>query len=441
MSHPVEQWDDSANADDGKVPPALDESDVSRHHVRRGNSTRSGSPEDRPSPRRHNSSSRGSPSLSAPPNAFAFAMDLVAAAFWGAGERWNLPAAAAAAAGDPGMCENRGTDPGQCMSPPLRNPDPTDPKPPSQNRLLHPLSLAGCLLGLLRSGRFPLLSSALERVFAVAAREHWEIVDDRGALARGVLLGAAAILLRSSQDHPAAADPLAQPTEAAAVGEDGEIGEDRAAQNGDASPQGDGNLPLGVDAGWTIGCPCGGETICNFCWELIRDLQMMDVAEGSDPPSSYPTDGPAAAAVGGVPPSPPHSKNWTKRTVLQAKGVRKKSKANLKLKPPPPSLNRPLITDFNPQVDVSCGRGGFTNNNPANRGFLRRRDELADAYHLAARKGNGKAHLRDELVSYVRNAGGRFLRPHPTFLRTWFELSVDEARSKASQALRDGYGA
>lgn len=295
------------------------------------------------------------------------------------------------------------------------------------------------LLGLLRSGRFPLLSSALERVFAVAAREHWEIADDRGALARGVLLGAAAILLRSSQDHPAAADALAQPTEAAVVGEDGEIGEDRAAQNGDASPQGDVNLPLDVDAGWMTGCPCGGETICNFCWELIRDLQLMDVAEGSEPPSRYPTDGPAAAAV--VPPSPPHSKNWTKRTVLQSKGVRKKSKTNLKLKPPPPSLNRPLITDFNPQVDVSCGRGGFTNNNPANRGFLRRRDELADAYHLAARKGNGKAHLRDELVSYVRNAGGRFLRPHPTFLRTWFELSVDEARSKASQALRDGYGA
>ena len=85
--------------------------------------------------------------------------------------------------------------------------------------------------------------------------------------------------------------------------------------------------------------------------------------------------------------------------------------------------------------DVLLGRGGATNGHVGNRKF---RTIVSDhqAAYLSARKPE-KVLIARQIVSVVRNNGGRFLRRCEDS-ESWIEVTPKRAQEKTSQALREG---
>ena len=87
--------------------------------------------------------------------------------------------------------------------------------------------------------------------------------------------------------------------------------------------------------------------------------------------------------------------------------------------------------------DVLCGKGGRSNNNPANQRYLELKDGMQERY-MRAEKNQKKA-ISQELVNIVNKQWkGRFLKKEPTAgPERWYELDNEAARKKCSQALRE----
>lgn len=109
--------------------------------------------------------------------------------------------------------------------------------------------------------------------------------------------------------------------------------------------------------------------------------------------------------------------------------------------------------------DVLLGRGGMINNHPGNKLYLQVRSQLHSRYENASKAE--KRRVSDELVDIVHQWNGRFLKKvddsSPIHnknntnkkrkrtsncdnqIERWYEVSCEEARKKASQALREFY--
>lgn len=110
--------------------------------------------------------------------------------------------------------------------------------------------------------------------------------------------------------------------------------------------------------------------------------------------------------------------------------------------------------------DVLLGRGGKINNHPGNQRYLKARSQLHGKYERASKAEKRK--VSDELIDIVHQWNGRFLKriDDPCTLNTtlkikkrkrcrdstcvdrsekWYEVTNEEARKKASQALREFY--
>ena len=83
--------------------------------------------------------------------------------------------------------------------------------------------------------------------------------------------------------------------------------------------------------------------------------------------------------------------------------------------------------------DVLLGRGGFTNNHPANIRFRERALELRQLYESSDKEQ--KFEISKLLLGSVTDKGNRFLERGDDGL--WHEVVGDGARKKASQALRE----
>ena len=81
-----------------------------------------------------------------------------------------------------------------------------------------------------------------------------------------------------------------------------------------------------------------------------------------------------------------------------------------------------------------CGRGGISNHE-GNQAYLRKKEEMQERYRHATDKEKYEMSL--ELVAFVTNRGGRFLERDREMKDVWYQMSHDDARKKASQALRD----
>jgi hypothetical protein len=103
--------------------------------------------------------------------------------------------------------------------------------------------------------------------------------------------------------------------------------------------------------------------------------------------------------------------------------------------------------------DVLLGRGGMINNHLGNKRYLEARSKLHSKYVRASKAE--KRCVSNELIDIVHQWNGRFLKkmnePSPAkdkkktgkrnanFVELWYEVSKEEARKKASQALREYY--
>ena len=109
------------------------------------------------------------------------------------------------------------------------------------------------------------------------------------------------------------------------------------------------------------------------------------------------------------------------------------SKRKLQL---PPTTNMVYVEIRD--VDVLSARGGRSKRHPGNIAYLEEKNRLQPAYlALKAKKEDQlKTEISWKLVNFVKNRGGRFLKQKGKE-NVWFEMSDRDARSKASQALRD----
>lgn len=82
--------------------------------------------------------------------------------------------------------------------------------------------------------------------------------------------------------------------------------------------------------------------------------------------------------------------------------------------------------------DVLCGRGGRTNKHIGNKKWLHQK-KLRQRRYFAATK-DGKTLIAQELVEYIHNNGGRFIKKIGD---CWYEIDDHTARTKASQTLRE----
>jgi hypothetical protein len=86
--------------------------------------------------------------------------------------------------------------------------------------------------------------------------------------------------------------------------------------------------------------------------------------------------------------------------------------------------------------DVLLGRGGLTNRHPGNRRYLEQKRRLQPMYFRADKKWQ-KTEIARELVDWVYIENGRF-KEKDELTGKWKEVSLQRAREKASQALREG---
>ena len=101
------------------------------------------------------------------------------------------------------------------------------------------------------------------------------------------------------------------------------------------------------------------------------------------------------------------------------------------------------------QNDVLCGRGGSINTNPGNERFRKLVDSKKRLY-LTARFKREKRLIASKIVAEIHslNPPGRFLTKIPdpdkknkkkgAHALTWYEVNLERARDKTSQALREG---
>lgn len=84
-------------------------------------------------------------------------------------------------------------------------------------------------------------------------------------------------------------------------------------------------------------------------------------------------------------------------------------------------------------LDCLCQRGGKASNHPGCQAFLKQKEAMQIRYRKASLEE--KYRMSKELVAFVHNRGGRFLKKDKT--GKWIEIDEEAARRKASQALRD----
>jgi len=87
------------------------------------------------------------------------------------------------------------------------------------------------------------------------------------------------------------------------------------------------------------------------------------------------------------------------------------------------------------EYDVLCGRGGLANNHPGNRLFRRIIKENKEIYQELSENAVRKQILVSSIIKAIQHHGGRFLRRKVN--GNWSEITLKEARAKASQALRE----
>ena len=85
------------------------------------------------------------------------------------------------------------------------------------------------------------------------------------------------------------------------------------------------------------------------------------------------------------------------------------------------------------ETDVLLGRGGRSNHNPGNQSYLKQVKAFRPRY-ISLGNNDQKTELSLAVVKFVHNKGGRFLKKDPG---GWYVVEDNEARKKASQALRD----
>jgi len=86
------------------------------------------------------------------------------------------------------------------------------------------------------------------------------------------------------------------------------------------------------------------------------------------------------------------------------------------------------------EKDVVFGRGGRANNHIGNKMYLQELKQLKAAYGKMHK--SGKSNVSQRVIDAVHQNGGRFLKQEET-TGTWYEVSNQIAKKKASQALRE----
>jgi hypothetical protein len=86
--------------------------------------------------------------------------------------------------------------------------------------------------------------------------------------------------------------------------------------------------------------------------------------------------------------------------------------------------------------DVLMGRGGLSNNHVGNKLYLEHKKTLQARYEAALK--DDKTAISQELVDWVHSQGGRFLK-RDDFTKQWYQVTSHQARTKASQTLREKY--
>jgi hypothetical protein len=84
--------------------------------------------------------------------------------------------------------------------------------------------------------------------------------------------------------------------------------------------------------------------------------------------------------------------------------------------------------------DILLGRGGHSNNNPGNKYFREKALELRPAYETCVSKEE-KYSISEDLVHFMKVENRRFLKKNSD--GQWYEVLENDARKKASQALRE----
>ena len=87
------------------------------------------------------------------------------------------------------------------------------------------------------------------------------------------------------------------------------------------------------------------------------------------------------------------------------------------------------------EFDILSGRGGKSNHHPGNKRFRQIVAEMKSKYRTTGDKED-KTALSRAIVKYIDEMGGRFLKKQ-TGMHFWTVMSVNEARKKTSQALRE----
>lgn len=85
------------------------------------------------------------------------------------------------------------------------------------------------------------------------------------------------------------------------------------------------------------------------------------------------------------------------------------------------------------KVDVIGGQGGRTNLHPGNQAYLKEIEARVNRYK-AAETHKDKTRIAEEVVAYVENLGGRFMKKGEQ--QVWYPMSRKEILEKVKQALR-----
>ena len=167
----------------------------------------------------------------------------------------------------------------------------------------------------------------------------------------------------------------------------------------------------------------------------------FSVASSELPPRPVPLVEPRSFVVPtGIPPSPGN----LARAVTFARGgplFRNEMASHSSLQVPRPAVVVDGVVYFllDAAVDVLCQRGGLSNGNEGNQKYLKDRDTMRPQY-LATTTDPEKTRLSSQLVQQVYDRNGLFWKKCTDGSDIWTEVPFKHARSKASQALRDGRG-
>jgi len=89
------------------------------------------------------------------------------------------------------------------------------------------------------------------------------------------------------------------------------------------------------------------------------------------------------------------------------------------------------------EFDVMLGRGSRTNKNPGNVRYLQHKERIQPRYMMECMTSDDKCRMSYELMAFVHDAGGRFIKLAYPNLGVWKEVTNQEARRKCSQTLRE----